>query len=151
MNVIHPIYQWHLFCVIYWWNMWIWQRSVNDKELRGISNAGAIHHKCRWFKQLRDLSEWWDMSFNVGGRGESRYQATPWGGHWQRADKPSSLLQSRSERRRLATCEGCHSHDALVDTPTSRGWFLTGAGDYAKSRKTEFCSFREEVVQPRAM
>lgn len=84
------------------------------------------------------------------GRGHKKMSDYTWGRHSQGADKPGSLLQSRSERRRVAARKCCHSRHALADTPTSRGGSLTGAGGYAKPRKTEFCSFREEVVRPRA-
>lgn len=130
--------------------MWIWQWSGNDKELTGISNAEAIHHKCRWFKKLGDLSGRRDVSFKWGERGGNMSDYT-WGRHLQGWISQTHFYGAGVKREGRLPVSAVTAINVLTDKPASRGWFLTGAGRYAKSRKTRFCSFREEVAKPRAM
>lgn len=112
--------------------------EFDSKELRRVSKAGAIYHKCRWFKQLRNLSEEWDMSFN-GEEGESRCQSAP-GADLRRGWISQALFPAAEWKEDAGHLWVLSQPSALTDIPASRGWFLIGAGGYVKSRKINFAA-----------
>lgn len=101
---------------------------MNDRELRGISNAGARRHKHRGIKQLGDLSEQRDGSCN--GSGVQRWcQSLQVGQAGSQHGQPGSCVGSRKERRLPP-----------VDVPAMRGQLWS----HTMPRQTELCCLREK-------